>query len=103
VAQKLSELTGGVVYAARAFVTAPNETWGKYDLTVYSLGYGVGDKSGYAKFYKGRELPSKLLGVTYDPDSSQWRWKFSDAPTKTGVRVKFQKKSILTELREGWQ
>jgi hypothetical protein len=102
VARKLSRLTGGIVYAARAFVTVPNETHKKYDLTVYSLGYGVGDKSGYAKFYNGKEIPSKLLGLTYNPVSSEWEWKFSRTATKTDVRVQFQKKSALTLLREGW-
>jgi hypothetical protein len=93
VARKLSSLTGGIVYAARAFVTVPNETHKKYDLTVYSLGYGVGEKSGYAKFYNGKEIPSKLLGLTYNPESSEWEWKFSTIAKKPACGLNFKKRA----------
>ncbi|WCM25759.1 hypothetical protein NDN01_17175 [Sphingomonas sp. QA11] len=101
-ARILSELTGGIVYAARAYVTAPNETHKKYDLTVYSLGYGVGEKSGYVKYYKGKEVPSRLLGLRYDPQSSEWKWNISQEDQKIDVRVPYQAKSDLTKIREGF-
>lgn len=100
-AQKLSALTKGIVYAARAFVTVPNATWQRYDLTVYARGYGVGARVGYAKFDNGVEKPSTLLGLRYDPASRKWSWRLSNTPLPIGNRVAHQKADWLTELRAG--
>lgn len=101
-ALELSKLTGGIVYAARAFVTVPNDVHRRYDMTVYSKGYGVGEKSGYARFENGREVPSDLLGLTYNPETRQWLWRRSEKPAGLNIRVPYQDKSLLTQLREGW-
>lgn len=86
-ARELSRLTGGVVYAAKAYVTVPNDAHKRYQLTVHTEGYETGAPSGYARFDKGKETPSTLLGLSYDRKSREWPWRLSEKPVPAGDRV----------------
>jgi len=86
-ARALSKLTGGVVYAAKAFVTVPSDAHGSYNLSVYTNGYQRGDVTGYARFENGRETPSSLLSVNYNQDTGRWTYIKSKKPSPAGERV----------------
>lgn len=86
-ARELSRLTKGVVYAAKAYVTEPSDANGKYELSVNTDRFGRGDVSGYARFENGRETPSSLLAIRYDPDTGKWTWFWRKTPAPVGDRV----------------
>jgi hypothetical protein len=92
-AHELSRLTKGVVYAAKAYVTVPSDAHEKYDLSVYTDGYERGEVSGYARFDNGKETPSSLKAVRFNPDTKQWTWVWSDKPSPVGDRIHPRKTS----------
>lgn len=95
-ARELSRLTKGVVYAAKAYVTVPNDAKQRYQLTVHTEGYEAGATSGYARFDNGRETPSTLLGLSYDRKTRAWAWQLSKRPAPIGDRIAAPKASWLS-------
>jgi len=86
-ARQLSAMTGGIVYVAKAYVLAPSAANHRYDLSVHTDGPRKGERSGYAKFNNGKEVPSELLALRYNEDTHQWSRLTRTPPAPVGDRV----------------
>jgi len=95
--RELSKMTGGVVYAAKAFVSAPSSSNERYDLSVNTEKYGGGDVVGYAKYVNGVEVPSTLMNVYFDPKTKRWFRVDSKIPYPPGKKIAPRRKIINSD------
>ena len=93
-------MTGGIVYVAKAYVLAPSAANHLYDLSVYTRGPRAGKRTGYAKFYNGKEVPSELLSLKYNEDTHQWSRDIRTPPAPVGDRVRPPQGGLVESLRD---